>query len=156
MFITTTHGALRRRPLFALAVAVALVAFLAGVPAAVAATITVTITGVHSAKGDVYVALFDGPQHFPDGDYALRHLKVKASMAPIVVTFDHVPAGAYAVGCYHDENSNHKFDTNWIGYPIEGYALSNGIRAVIARPTFAEAAFTVAAPATDVALNVRY
>ena len=30
-----------------------------------------------------------------------------------------------------DENNNNRLDTDFIGYPIEGYALSNGIRAVI-------------------------
>ena len=156
MPVTTTYGASRRRPLFALAFIAALFAFAAGAPAAFAATLTVTITGVHSAKGDVYVALFNGPQHFPDGDYSIRHLKVNASMAPIVVSFDDIPAGTYAVGCYHDEDKLGHFKTNWFGYPLDGYALSNGIRAVVSRPTFAEAAFPVGNPATAVTLNVRY
>ena len=155
MFVATTHAA-RRRPFSTLAFGLALLVFLAGAPAAFAATLTVTITGVHSAKGDVYVALFATPDHFPDGDYALRHLKIKASTAPIVVSFDHLPPGTYAVGCYHDEDKLGHFKTNWIGYPLDGYALSNGIRAVISRPTFAQAAFPVGDPATAVTLNVRY
>ena len=149
--------AVRRRSLGCmLAVGLALFAVLAGAPAAFAATLTVTITGVHSAKGDVYVALFATPDHFPDGDYALQHLKVKASTAPIVVSFDHLPPGTYAVGCYHDEDKLGHFKTNWFGYPLDGYALSNGIRAVVSRPTFAQAAFPVGDPATAVTLNVRY
>ena len=151
-----TGAARRRRRLSALAFGLALLALVAGAPAAIAATLTVTITGVHSATGDVYVALFATPDHFPDGDYALRHLKVKASTAPIVVRFDGIPPGTYAVGCYHDEELLGHFKTNWFGYPLDGYALSNGIRAVIARPTFAEAAFPVGNPATSVALTVRY
>ncbi|HEV2263548.1 MAG TPA: DUF2141 domain-containing protein [Stellaceae bacterium] len=156
MFVATTHAARRRSPFSALIVAAALFAFVAGAPAAFAATLTVTITGVHSAAGDVYVALFATPDHFPDGDYALRHLKVKASTAPIVVSFDHLPPGTYAVGCYHDEDKLGHFKTNWFGYPLDGYALSNGIRAVVSRPTFAQAAFPVGDPATAVTLNVRY
>jgi uncharacterized protein (DUF2141 family) len=35
--------------------------------------------------------------------------------------------GIYAVGTYHDENSNCRLDTDIIGYPTEGFALSNGI-----------------------------
>jgi len=131
-------------------------AFLAGAPAAFAATLTVTITGVHSAKGDVYVALFNRAENFPDGDYSIRHLKVTASTAPIVVSFDDIPPGTYAVGCYHDEDKLGHFKTNWFGYPLDGYALSNGIRAVVSRPTFAQAAFPVGNPAASVTLNVRY
>lgn len=156
MFVATTHAARRRSPFSALIVAAALFAFAAVTPAAFAATLTVTITGVHSATGDVYVALFNGPKNFPDGDYALRHVKVSASTAPIVVSFNNIPPGTYAVGCYHDEDKLGHFKTNWFGYPLDGYALSNGIRAVISRPTFAQAAFAVGDPATSVTLNVRY
>ncbi|MDE2165633.1 MAG: DUF2141 domain-containing protein [Alphaproteobacteria bacterium] len=131
-------------------------ALLALASPAIAATLTVTITGVHSDRGDVYVALFATPDHFPDGDFALRRLKLKASTAPIVVSFDHLPPGTYALGCYHDEEKLGHFKTNWFGYPLDGYALSNGIRAVISRPTFAEAAFPVASPATRIALHVKY
>jgi len=149
--------AIRRRGLGCmLAFGLALAAFIAGAPAAFAATLTVTITGVHSAKGDVYVALFNRAENFPDGDYSIRHLKVKASTAPIVVSFNDIPPGTYAVGCYHDEDKLGHFKTNWFGYPLDGYALSNGIRAVVSRPTFAQAAFSVGNPATSVTLNVRY
>lgn len=156
MAVTPTYGAPRRRPLFALAFGLVLAAFLAGAPAAFAATLTVTITGVHSNTGDVYVALFNRAKNFPDGDYSLQHLKVKASTKPIVVSFNNLPPGTYAVGCYHDEDKLGHFKTNWFGYPLDGYALSNGIRAVVSRPTFAEAAFPVGNPATSVALHVRY
>ena len=33
-----------------------------------------------------------------------------------------------AVMSYHDKNDNLKMDTNWIGYPEEGAAASNGAR----------------------------
>ena len=29
-------------------------------------------------------------------------------------------------GAYHDENNNSRLDTDFIGYPTEGYALSKG------------------------------
>jgi len=156
MLSATTHAMRRRRRLAAFAIGLALFAVLADAPAAFAATLTVTITGVHSGKGDVYVALFNTPTNFPDGDYSLRHVKINASTAPIVVSFDHLPPGTYAVGCYHDEDKLGHFKTNWFGYPLDGYALSNGIRAVVSRPTFAQASFPVGDPATAVTLNVRY
>jgi uncharacterized protein (DUF2141 family) len=66
------------------------------------------------------------------------------------------PGGAYAVGAYHDENNNGKLDTNFLGYPTEGYALSNGIRAVMARPRFSDAAFQVGDQDTAITLHIRY
>lgn len=132
-----------------------LIVLLAG-ERAEAARVVVTIDGVHSAKGDVVVALYSRPDEFPDGDYSDQHVKVKAATTPITVVFDHLRPGLYAVGAYHDENANGRFDTNFIGYPVEGYALSNGIRAIISRPRFVDAAFSVPDGDKDVALHIKY
>lgn len=121
-----------------------------------AAKIIVTIEGVRNDKGDVYVALFDKPDKFPDGDYSMRHTKRKARPGAITIVFDNLPPNTYAVGAYHDENGNHRLDTNFIGYPIEGYALSNGIRAIISRPRFVDAAFIVGEENKQVSLHIRY
>lgn len=126
-----------------------------GAPAE-AARVVVTIEGLHSARGDVYVALYSRPDQFPDGDYSDQHTKVKAGTAPITVIFDHLRPGLYAVGAYHDENANGRFDTNFIGYPIEGYALSNDIRAIISRPRFTDAAFVVPDGDKMVTLHIKY
>jgi uncharacterized protein (DUF2141 family) len=121
-----------------------------------AARIVVTIDGMHSAKGDLVVALYSRPDGFPDGDYSDRHTKVKASTEPVTIVFDGLQPGLYALGAYHDENANGRFDTNFIGYPAEGYALSNGIRAIISRPRFVDAAFAVPAGEKRVSLHIKY
>ncbi|HZB90800.1 MAG TPA: DUF2141 domain-containing protein [Stellaceae bacterium] len=121
-----------------------------------AARVIVTIDGLHSAKGNVFVALYSKPDEFPDGDYSDQHIKVKASLTPITVVFDHLKPGLYAVGAYHDENANGRLDTNFIGYPVEGYALSNGIRAIISRPRFIDAAFSVPDGDKHVTLHIKY
>lgn len=138
----------------ALLATLALVLVLAAGPAS-ATRIVVTIDGLHSDKGNVYVALFSRAERFPDGDYSDQHVMVKASLTPITVAFVVAP-GRYAVGTYHDENANGKLDTNFLGYPVEGYALSNGIRAIISRPRFADCAFPVGAGDTHVALHIKY
>jgi uncharacterized protein (DUF2141 family) len=43
-----------------------------------------------------------------------------------------------------------------MGLPIEGYAPSNGVRAVLAKPSFYLSAFTVGAGVYPVPLHVRY
>ena len=35
-------------------------------------------------------------------------------------SFDPIPAGTYAVACFHDENKNGKCDTGLFGIPTEG------------------------------------
>jgi uncharacterized protein (DUF2141 family) len=74
----------------------------------------------------------------------------------ITVTFDNLRPGTYAVGAYHDENGNDHLDTNFLGLPVEGYALSNGVRVVLSKPTFQQAAFTVGTGDKPVALHIRY
>ncbi len=121
-----------------------------------AAQLRVLITNVHSNRGNVWVALFSQAKGFPDGDYSDRHKTVRATTAPITVVFDDLKPGTYAVGAYHDENGNGKLDTDFIGYPAEGYALSRGVRAILWRPRFEDAAFTVGPNDTDLTLTIAY
>jgi len=143
---------MRCRTLF-FAFAAALV-FMAG--QASAARISVTIQGVHSAQGSVFVGLYATPSKFLNGTQNDAMRRVPASTGPITVVFDNLPAGTYAVGAYHDENGNEHLDTNFLGLPEEGYALSNGVRAVTSKPTFQQAAFTVGDQGAAIALYIRY
>ena len=144
---------MRRRALFS-ALALASIVFAAG--EASAARIVVTITGLKSNEGGVYVGLYATPSKFLNGAQVDVMKKVRASTGPITVAFDNLPAGTYAVGAYHDENYNDHLDTNLLGLPTEGYALSNGVRAVTSKPTFQQAAFTVGNDGAAVSLQIRY
>ena len=124
--------------------------------AALASKIVVTVEGLRSDRGQVMVGLFSKPEHFPDGDYADQYVRRPASTAPVTVVFDGLQPGLYALGAYHDENGNDHLDTDFIGLPIEGYALSNGVRAILSKPTFQQAAFTIGAEDKPVALHIRY
>jgi len=124
--------------------------------AALAARIIVTVDGIHSNQGTVYIGLYSNSAEFLNGGHCTAYRKVPASTAPITVAFDNLQPGTYAVGAYHDENGNGHLDTSPIGLPVEGYALSNGIRAVFAKPQFYQAAFTIGAGDKPVALHIRY
>ena len=144
---------MRRRALFS-ALALASIVFAAG--EASAARLVVTITGLKSNEGGVYVGLYATPSKFLNGAQVDIMKKVRASTAPITVAFDNLPPGTYAVGAYHDENNNDHLDTNFLGLPTEGYALSNGVRAITSKPTFQQAAFTVGDAGVEVSLQIRY
>ncbi len=144
---------MRSRALFS-ALALASIVFAAA--EASAARIVVTITGLKSNEGGVYVGLYATPSKFLNGTQVDVKKKVRASTAPITVVFDNLAPGTYAVGAYHDENNNDHLDTSIIGLPTEGYALSNGVRAVMSKPTFQQAAFTVGDAGAAVSLPIRY
>jgi uncharacterized protein (DUF2141 family) len=131
-------------------------ALIFGVRPASAARIIVTIDGLHSAIGNVFVGLYASPNKFLHGNECDAFKKVRAINGPITVAFDNLPPGTYAVGAYHDENGNDHLDTNLVGLPIEGYALSNGVRAVLAPPRFTDAAFTVGGGDKPITLHIRY
>lgn len=144
---------MRRRVLFS-ALALASVVFAAH--EASAARIVVTIAGLKSNVGGVYVGLYATPSKFLNGTQVDAMKKVRASTGPITVAFENLAPGTYAVGAYHDENNNDHLDTNFLGLPTEGYALSNGVRAVMSKPTFQQAAFTVGNAGAAVMLPIRY
>ena len=131
-------------------------ALILGAGPASAARIIVTIDGLHSAQGNVFVGLYATPSKFLNGNQCDAMHRIRASTGPISIAFDNLPPGTYAVGAYHDENGNDHLDTSVIGLPVEGYALSNGVRAVMSKPTFQQAAFTVGAEDKPVALHIRY
>jgi uncharacterized protein (DUF2141 family) len=144
---------MRHRVLFS-ALALASVVFAAG--EASAARIVVTISGLKNNAGAIYVGLYATPSKFLNGTQVDAMKKVRATTAPTTVAFDNLAPGTYAVGAYHDENNNDHLDTNFLGLPTEGYALSNGVRAVMSKPTFQQAAFTVGNAGAAVSLQIRY
>jgi uncharacterized protein (DUF2141 family) len=143
---------MHRRVLLA---ALALAALVIAEPA-FAARIIVTVSGLRSTAGGVYIGLYATPSKFLNGTQVDAMKKVRAGGGPITVVFDNLAPGTYAIGAYHDENNNDHFDTDFIGLPQEGYALSNGVRAVMAKPTFQQAAFTVGTADTPISLQIRY
>ena len=144
---------MRRRALLS-SLALASVIFAAG--EASAARIAVTISGLKSNEGGIYVGLYATPSKFLNGTQVDAMKKVRASTAPVTVVFDNLPPGTYAVGAYHDENNNDHLDTGFLGLPTEGYALSNGVRAATSKPSFQQAAFTVGDTGAAVLLQILY
>ncbi len=58
----------------------------------------------------------------------------------MTVSFEDIKPGTYAINVFHDENSNKKMETNFIGIPVEGYGFSNNPR-LFGPPTFNKTKF---------------
>jgi uncharacterized protein (DUF2141 family) len=106
--------------------------------------ITVTITGLRSEKGKLYLSLYNSPEGYPKKASAA----VRLSSGPIsngrsTIILDDIPKGIYAIACYHDENNNGKLDTNFFGIPVEGTGASNNARSSWGPPKFRDAKFAV-------------
>jgi uncharacterized protein (DUF2141 family) len=105
--------------------------------------IKVEVTGFRNDKGQLGCSLWPGPNGFPrDDSHILKHIWAPIKDARGECVFGGVyPAGDYAVTLFHDENGNGKFDSNMIGYPLEGYGFSNNVVPRFKAPSFDECKF---------------
>ena len=62
----------------------------------------------------------------------------------VTCKFTDITIGNYAVSVAHDENTNKKVDTNFVGMPTEAWGVSNNIRPLMRAPRWQEAQFSLA------------
>jgi uncharacterized protein (DUF2141 family) len=68
--------------------------------------------------------------------------------------FEPIPAGTYAVACFHDENKNGRLDTGLFGIPTEGTVVSNHAKGFMGPPSFGNARFWFSGTAYEVQLRM--
>lgn len=114
--------------------------FLAGAFGAQATEITIVVTGIEKAEGEIGCALYAGTEGFPlDPSKATQQWQA-ASTKGVECVFEGLESGAYAVAVSQDFNGNRETDTNFVGIPQEPWGVSNNIRPFLRPPTFDEAA----------------
>lgn len=121
-----------------------------------ACTLIVHVDGFRNQKGDLGVTVFNSAEGWPErNDKALQHAGYPFSGDKATVRVQ-VPPGRYGVAVLHDENSNHKLDRNFIGFPKEGFGFSNNPKVNLSAPNFSAAAFQVACPTTEISIHLIY
>jgi len=132
---------------FSTALVLAVCALSAAQPAAAkSGQVTVDIVGFKSDRGRAFVALYRGPDGFPNKpNKAFARKIVSIRERRVRVVFDAVPAGELAVSMIHDENGNDEFDTNFVGIPKEGWGTSRDAKAGFGPPSYADAVLKLAA-----------
>jgi uncharacterized protein (DUF2141 family) len=130
--------------------AAAALAFLSGPASAQTAavapsshTLTVTIEGVRSAKGNLMVALLKADPAAGVAKQAGAAM-IPAKPGAATAVFPGLEDGAYAVQLFHDEDGDGKMATNLFGMPSEGYGFSNRAKASFGPPKFADMKVDVA------------
>lgn len=99
--------------------------------------IEVIVTNVGEVKGNMMVAVYNN-----EGDFMKKHYDVKKAKITgkeVVVVFENVKPGEYAVTLFQDLNENLKLDTNLIGMPKEPYGFSNNVMGNMGPPSFEQA-----------------
>lgn len=104
-------------------------------------TLTLKITNVKNTNGEIRAAIYDNSEDFLKFDKVFKAAAEDASKGTTTLTFKNVPVGTYAIAVFHDENSNEKLDTNFVGYPKEALGFSIGKMKTFGPPSFQECAF---------------
>ncbi len=105
--------------------------------------ITVRLLRVRTTAGGLlHIALHREPGEGFPGRSSFTNQTTRPDSAEKIVTFV-VPPGSYAVAVHHDANANGRMDSNFLGIPKEGYAVSNDARPKFRAPRFSEAEVSV-------------
>jgi len=120
---------------------------------AFAADVTVEVSGIAAAKGDVVTGLCTAEEFLKP---CARRMVLSAEQGTVSTTFTGVDPGRYAVQVFHDANRNGKLDTNSRSMPMEGYGFSNDATAEVGPPEFKDAAFELGAEHKNIRVRLSY
>ena len=119
--------------------------------------IHVDAVGLHNNKGHVFCALYASAEGFPNhSQEAIRRGTSSISDKKASCEFSGIEPGTYAVSVFHDENSNGKLDTNFLGIPREGVGASNDARGHMGPPKFDAAQFRFSGGRLNVKITINY
>lgn len=109
--------------------------------------VTLQITGVTSAEGQLMVALYDAPTGFPADGAKATLRKLTPAVAPVTtVIFEGVPPGTWAGFAVHDRNLNGVVDVrSVIPIPKEPVGATRDAKGWFGPPHFDDASFVVGA-----------
>ena len=120
--------------------------------------IHVKVLNIRNSAGTVACALFESPAGFPIEylRFATNIMVIKIRDTQARCDFLDIPLGTYALAVIHDENTNGKFDTNWMGVPTEGYGFSNDAKALLGAPSFSAASFQYDGQNLELTISLHY
>lgn len=114
-------------------------------------------TNIKNNTGQVAFFLFNSNTDFPKHtEKAMLSAFIKINGNTAEYTFKDIETGTYAVFIYHDENSNKKMDTNFLGMPKEGIGASNNAKGHFGPPTYDDAKFDFNMPEQTIKISLTY
>jgi uncharacterized protein (DUF2141 family) len=114
----------------------------------------VTVRKIKETKGNVRVGLFINEKDFLKKATIGKVVKVTAH--EVVVNFEDLQPGDYAISIIHDENENGALDTNMIGIPKEGFAFGNNAMGTFGPPSFQSAKITIKKDLVKQVIDMKY
>lgn len=117
--------------------------------------IRVTVTRINKIEGFIVADLHDDvPDDFLKSDkvrHRVRH-PVEGETESFCIPIDQ--PGDYAVGVYHDRNSNQEFDKNFLRIPKERFGTSGNPEFGLSAPDYHECAIPVGSDGVDITIEL--
>jgi uncharacterized protein (DUF2141 family) len=115
------------------------------------------VINLRNNRGKVICTIFNSPVAFPSEDEkSLRSTSAPIANRSAVCEFRGLPAGAYAVVAFHDENSDGAFNQNWLGMPKEGFGFSRDAPARFSPPSFNSARLSYDGGKLEATIHIKY
>ena len=126
-------------------------------PSANRGSVVVEVDNVRNARGLVRACLTSDADDFPVcTEERDRHADTPAAPGKVMLRFNGVPQGRYAIAILHDENANGKIDKAMGMMPREGFGFSRDAPLRMGPPRFGDAAFAVEPGDTRLRVKMRY
>ncbi|MEG0890152.1 MAG: DUF2141 domain-containing protein [Bacteroides sp.] len=103
--------------------------------------LTLEVKDIESAKGYIYVAVYNKQELFMKQPVAA--FRVAAKDTAMVIPCKGLQPGVYAISLFHDENENGKLDTGAFGRPLEKFGFSNDAEGVMGAPAYDKCSFAL-------------
>jgi len=118
------------------------------------ASIEIKVTDIKSQKGLIRIGLFTNEKDYLKNTAIGKVVKPDGS--EIIVVFENLEPGDYALSVVHDENENGKLDSNALGIPKEGFAFGNNAMGKFGPPTFEKAKMKVEGQNVTWLISMKY
>lgn len=108
--------------------------------------LTVHVTGIEPAEGNLEISLFDSDENFLKKPWSQKAGTI-ANDGTSTVSFSALPKGEFAVVVVHDANGNNRLDNGFLGFGAEKFAYTENpenlrwYRFLAGKPGFDEAVF---------------
>lgn len=104
-----------------------------------AASLNIEVLGVSNTEGQIVISVYTSEGQFLKTPLVSKTVPARSPSTSLHLT--DLPNGSLAVGVFHDQNSNKKLDTNFIGIPKEPNGVSNNALGKYGPPKFNDAKF---------------
>ena len=118
-------------------------------------SLTINISNVQDNVGKIHLALFRPNDNFPFEGGACKEFSTAAVKGVTTYKINDLPKGEYAIAIYHDEDQSGKCETNFIGYPKEGYCFSKNFKVFLSAPPFSKCSINLDSDKA-IAIGMRY